>query len=173
MPQIFSTSRAEATLYRFPSLFFPVLIILALVAQAYLPLLLHWMSLFDFPLLAVVYIAMIQREAGVAMVTGTVLGLLQDSLAHLALGVNGISKTLVGYLASSLGVRIDADHPGVRLLTIFSMSWLNAVILYCLERYLLGRPLQWNTAMPVVAAAANGLLGMLLFRVLDRFRRAA
>jgi len=45
---------------------------------------------------------------------------LQDSLTIHPLGLYGISKTVVGYGASSLGVKIDVENAGSRfLVTLF------------------------------------------------------
>lgn len=172
MPQIFSTSRAEATIYRFPLFFYPVVMLLAVVLQAYLPLMTRVAAYLDFPLLVVVYLAMTGRNQVTSMLGGSFLGLLQDSLSNLALGVNGIAKTLAGYLASSMGVRIDADHPGVRLLVVFALYWMNALVVVACQRYLMARPVGLNVAAVALAAFINGLTGMFLFRLFDRFRRS-
>ncbi|HET9783977.1 MAG TPA: rod shape-determining protein MreD [Terriglobales bacterium] len=171
VPQIFSTSRAEATVFRFPPLFFPLLCALALIVQAYLPVLLHAAVYLDLPLLAVVYWATTNRHAGPSSLMGAVLGLAQDSLSHLALGINGIAKTLIGYVVASLGARMDADHPGIRLLLVFACYEFNRSLIYFFERFLLGTPLLWRGSTMVGAALANGLVAVLLFQGLDRFRR--
>jgi len=171
VPQIFSTSRAEAIIYRFPPFFYPVVMLLAVVLQAYLPLITRVAVYLDFPLLVVVYLAMTGRNQVTSMLTGSFLGLVQDSLSNLALGVNGIPKTLAGYLASSLGVRIDADHPGVRLLVVFVLYWINALVVVACQRYLMARPVSLNVAAVALAAFVNALAGIFLFRVFDRFRR--
>lgn len=170
MPQIFSTSRAEAAVFRFPTLFFPAVVLLSLVLQAYLPVVFHAAVFLDLPLLVVIYWAISKRQAQSSSLLGALLGLAQDSLSHLALGVNGIAKTFIGYLDASLGGRLDADHSGIRWLVVFAGYILNRAILYGLERFLLGTPVPWRGGIMLAAAAVNGLLAVILFRLLDRFR---
>lgn len=171
MPQIFSTSRAEATVFRFPPLFFPLLVALALILQAYLPVLIHAAVYLDLPLLAVVYWATTNRRAGPSSLLGAALGLAQDSLSHLALGVNGIAKTMIGYVNASLGARMEADHAGIRLLLVFACYEFNRALLYGVERFLLGTPVLWQGKVMTVAAVVNGVIAVVLFHGFDRFRR--
>jgi rod shape-determining protein MreD len=170
VPQIFSTSRAEATVFRFPPLFFPLLCVLALILQAYLPVLVHAAVYLDLPLLAVVYWATTNRRAGPSSLMGAVLGLAQDSLSHLALGINGIAKTIIGYVDAMLGARMDADHPGMRLLVVFACFEFNRSLIYLFERFLVGTPVAWRGGVMAVAALVNGLAAVVLFHGLDRFR---
>ncbi|MGH9486182.1 MAG: rod shape-determining protein MreD [Terriglobales bacterium] len=171
MPQLFSTSRAEASIVRFPPLFFPIVVVLALVLQTYLPVVVHAAVYLDLPLLIVIYWAASHRRAGGAAALGAVLGLLQDSLSHLALGVNGIAKTFIGYATASLGGRLDADHPGIRLVVVVVCYEANRAMVYALERFLMGTPVPWRVGVTTAAAAVNGVLALLLYRGFDRFRQ--
>lgn len=170
VPQIFSTSRAEAAVFRFPPLFFPVVFVLAMTAQAYLPVVVHAAVYLDLPLLVVIYWAFTIRNPVSASLVGAVLGVAQDSVAHLALGVNGIAKTLIGYVDASLGARVDADHPGIRLLVVFGCYEFNRFVLYAFERFLLGTPIPWQGEVTALAAGLNALLAVVLYRGFDRFR---
>jgi len=170
VPQIFSTSRAEAAVFRFPPLFFPVVISLALILQAYLPVVVHAAVYLDLPLLVVVYWAIASRNATSASLLGALLGLAQDSLSHLALGVNGIAKTLIGYANASFGSKMDADHAGIRWLAVFACFEFNRAVLYGFERYLLGTPVPWRGMVTAVAAASNAALAVVLYQGMDRFR---
>jgi rod shape-determining protein MreD len=170
VPQIFSTSRAEAAVFRFPPLFFPVLIAVALILQAYLPVVTHAAVYLDLPLLVIIYWAITSRNQVSASLLGALLGLAQDSLSHIALGVNGIAKTLIGYLDASFGLKMDADHTGVRILAVFACYELNRGVIYAFERFLLGTPIPWHGGTTAIAAAVNALLAAVLFRAMDRFR---
>ena len=79
----------------------------ALAAQWTLPLLSPFFSNFDLPLLVTIYFALARRSPVGGMVTGCILGLIQDAMSGRFIGIFGISKTVVGYVASSLG----ACHP--------------------------------------------------------------
>ncbi|MGH9412405.1 MAG: rod shape-determining protein MreD [Terriglobales bacterium] len=171
MPQLFSTSRAEAAVFRFPAVFFPLLVALALVLQTYLPVVVHAAVYLDLPLLIVIYWAVTYRKPRGAALVGALLGLAQDSLSHVALGVNGIAKTVIGFLDASLGSHFDADHPGIRLLLVLVCYEVNRAILYSLERFLLGTPVLWQGWITLVAAFVNGLVAVILFHGFDRFRR--
>lgn len=171
VPQIFTTSRAEAAVFRFPPLFYPLVVVVALVAQAYLPVLVHAAVYLDLPLLVVVYWACATRRPVSASTLGAALGLAQDSLAHLALGVNGIAKTLIGYWGASIGTKIDADHAGMRLILVFGAYEVNRAVLFGFERFLLGTPVPWRGGVTAVAALVNALVAVVLFRGMDRFRR--
>ncbi|MGH9393949.1 MAG: rod shape-determining protein MreD [Terriglobales bacterium] len=170
MPQIFSTSRAEAAVFRFPPLFFPIVFALALALQAYLPVLVHAAVYLDLPLLLIIYWAITTRSPASATVLGAVLGIAQDSLSHLALGVNGIAKTIIGYIDASFGNRMDADHAGIRWLMVFGCYLLNRCVLFTFERFLLGTPIPWRGAVTTLAAAVNAVVALLLYRGMDRFR---
>ena len=171
VPQLFSTSRAEAVVVRFPPLFYPVVMVAALAVQAYLPVLVHAAVYLDLPLLVVIYYACAVRRPIPASLLGAVLGLVQDSLAHLALGVNGIAKTLIAYAGASFGAKMDADHPGIRMVAVFAGYLASRAILYFFERFLLGTPVPWRAEATLLAALVNALLALALFRLLDRFRR--
>ena len=95
--------------YRFSlpvTLIFPLL---AIFLQAFLPLRFSFFSILDLPLLIVIFFAMARRSQVAGLITGAAIGLLQDSLTHQPLGLYGIAKTVVGYGASSLGVKLDVD----------------------------------------------------------------
>lgn len=171
MPELF-TARAEVDLYRFPPLFYPLAAILALALQAYLPLLIHWAAYLDLPLLVVSYYAINSRHQSGSVIAGSLLGILQDSVSHLALGLNGIAKALAGYIASSLGGRLDAEHSSVRFLLIVFLYSLNAAVIFVIERYLMARPVPWWGSRLLVAGLLNGVAAVLVFRLFDRFRQA-
>jgi hypothetical protein len=90
------TSREQIEVYRFN---WPVAIaapLLAIFLQAFLPLRLPFFSIFDLPLLVVIFFAMARRSQVAGLMTGAIIGILQDSLTHHPLGVDGIAKTVVG-----------------------------------------------------------------------------
>src|ERR1700737_2453312 len=80
---------------------------LALFLQAFLPVYVHGAQILELPLLITIYFGLSKRNPSTGLLLGTVIGLLQDSLSAGPLGLYGISKTLVGYVASSIGTRLD------------------------------------------------------------------
>ncbi len=94
----------------------PAVVVLALVLQAFFPAHFRWANYLELPLLVTLYFALSKRNPSSGLLLGTVIGLLQDSLSRTPLGLYGIAKTLVGYAGSSIGTRIDVEHPIARFL---------------------------------------------------------
>ncbi len=166
-------SRQQIEVYRFsvPAAF--GLPLLALLLQAFLPLRVPAFAMFDLPLLVTIYFAVGRRNQISGLLTGGVIGLLQDSLTHQPIGLYGIAKTVIGYAASSLGVKLDVDNPGTRLLMTFGFYLVHQGIYFGVARGLAGEVLYWRWGHELIAGVANALLGLVLFTVMDRFRQRA
>ncbi len=106
-------------MYRFSWLVSVGLPLLMVGLQAFMPVRLHFFRVFDFGLLLTIFFAVSRRSQVSGTLTGAAIGLLQDCLTHTPFGVFGIAKTLVGYGASSIGIRIDVENPGSRFLLVF------------------------------------------------------
>jgi rod shape-determining protein MreD len=167
------TSREQIEVYRFS---WPVAILIPLLAiflQAFLPLRFPFFSIFDLPLLVVIFFAMARRSQVAGLMTGAVIGLLQDSLTHHPLGVYGIAKTVVGYGASSLGVKLDVESVGTRLLVTSGFYVVHQIIYFTIARLLVGLDLHWVWSRELIAAVANAVVGVLLFTLMDRLKERA
>ncbi len=92
----------------------------ALVLQAWLPRVVGQYAWFDLPLVVTVYFALGRRSPIQGTIMGAVMGLFEDALSHHAIGINGIAKTVVGFLAASVGVRIDVENHTIRLIAQLS-----------------------------------------------------
>jgi rod shape-determining protein MreD len=79
-------------------------------------------------------------------------------------------KTLVGYVAASLGVRLDTGNVVVRLGLGFFFFCFHQVLYWTSRRLLLDSPAELNPALMLLAALANGVVGILLFQLLDKLR---
>ena len=165
------SSREQFEVYRFSWITAILVPLMALLLQAYLPLRLPFFDLFDLPLLATIYFAVSRRKPVTGMLTGCIIGLIQDSLTHRPLGLYGMAKTVVGYAASSLGLRIDVDNPGSRLLMGFAFYIVHQLIYFAVARGLAIQSLTWRWGHELIAAVANALLAVLLFAVMDKFRQ--
>ncbi len=99
------------------------------------------------------------------------IGIAQDGLTHHALGIFGISKAVIGYMAASLGVRVDAENHGARLLLTFGFTLAQTLILWLLQRHMLGQPFAWHSVHEIIRAVVNALVGVILFALLDLTRR--
>ncbi len=167
------TSQEQVEVYRFGIPTAILVPLLALFLQAFLPLRLHFFSIFDLPLLVVIFFAVARRSQVSGMLTGAVIGLLQDSLTHRPIGVYGISKTVVGYAASSLGVKIDVENAGTRFLVTLFFYVIHEIIYFSVARWLLSMTLQWSWQHELTSALANAILAVVLFAGLDRLKQRA
>ena len=165
------TSQEQVEVYRFS---IPAAILIPLIAvflQAFVPLKLAFFSIFDLPLLIVIFFAVARRSQVTGLLTGAAIGLLQDSLTHQPIGVYGIAKTVVGYGASSLGVKLDVENAGSRFLVTLFFYIAHEVVYFAVARGLVGLTLQWSWLHELGSALANALLAVALFAVLDRFKQ--
>lgn len=164
------TSREQVEVYRFSLPISVGLPFLALLLQAFLPARLHFLAAFDLPLLVTIFFAVARRNQLSGLMTGAVIGIIQDSLTKQPIGVNGIAKTVIGYIASSLGAKIDVENPGSRLIMTMSFYALHEFICFAIMRGMAGQPMAWRWGHELGAAVANGLLAVVVFAVLDRFK---
>jgi rod shape-determining protein MreD len=167
------TSREQIEVYRFS---LPVAVLVPLAAiflQAFLPLRSRFFSVFDLPLLVVIFFAMARRSQVVGLLTGASIGLMQDSLTHHPIGVYGIAKTLVGFGASSLGVKLDVESVGTRLLVTTAFYVIHEVLYFLVARGMVRLNLNWSWPHELGSAFANAILGVFLFALMDRLKQRA
>ena len=146
--------------------------LLALVIQAWFPLHFTRAALLDLPLLVTIYFGLSRRNLSTGLLLGTVIGLMQDSLTPtVPLGLYGIAETIIGYLASSIGARLDTEHPAARfaLTAVFFITHQGLVALT--HRVLLAQPEPWFNLHLLVGTLVNGLVAVFLFLLLDRLRK--
>src|SRR5581483_6397486 len=118
-----------------------------------------------------IFLAVARRSQVAGLLTGGIIGLLQDSLTHQPLGVYGIAKTVVGYGASSLGVKLDVENPGSRFLVTFGFYLVHQLVYLAVARGLVGQALTWRWGHEILAAFANAVLCIPLFGLLDRLKQ--
>lgn len=165
------TSGEQVEVYRFG---LPVSIgvpVAAIFLQAFLPLRFPFFATFDLPLLITIFFAVARRNPISGLLTGAVIGLLQDCLTHHPIGLYGIAKTFVGYGASSLGAKLDVENVGARFLVTLFFYIVHVVVYFVVARGLVGLTLEWSWMHELGRAVANALLAVALFAVLDRFKQ--
>lgn len=147
----------------------------ALVFQATAPVYFPRLNILDLPLLVTIYFGLSRRNPSTGLLLGMVIGLAQDALSGptVPLGFYGIGKTVIGYLASSIGARLDTEHPAARFALAFSFFVVQQGILVLVRRLLLAQPEPWFTGHLALTAAVNAVLGTALFVALDRLRRSS
>lgn len=166
-------SREQIQVHRFNPVVLVGVPLAAVVLQAFIPVRVHWFAIFDLPLLVTIFFAVSRRSQIGGLITGGVIGLLQDSLTHNPIGLYGIAKTVVGFGASSLGVKIDVENPGTRLLVTFGFYIVHQFLYLAVAAGLIGQPLEWRWTHELLAALANAVLAVVLFAVLDQLRERA
>lgn len=148
-------------------------LLLVLFLQAFLPLYIPKAEILDLPLLITVYFGLSRRNPSTGLLLGMAIGLAQDSLSGrtVPLGLYGIAKTIIGYLASSIGARLDTEHPAARfaLTAVFFVAHQGLISLT--RRILLAQPEPWFNMHLAIGALVNGLVGVFLFLLLDRLRK--
>lgn len=157
----------------FPVFLYVLLPLLALGLQSFLTLHFAQFALLDLPLLVTIYFAISSRNAIAGTLTGSLIGLCQDALTHHPIGVNGISKAIVGYLSGSLGLRIDTENHVTRVLLILVFAFMNSFMYLLIMHRLLGLELKWSWIHELIRAVADALIGVALFAILDHVKLKA
>ena len=164
------TSGEQIEVYRFS---IPVTVgvpLLALFLQAFLPRRLAVFNYLDLPLLVTIFFAMARRNPISGLLTGAAIGLTQDMLGPYPIGIYGIAKTVVGFGASSLGAKLDVENAGARLLVTVGFYMVHAAVYFTVARDMVNLTLNWSWGRGILAGLANGIVGMVLYFVLDRFK---
>ena len=167
---LMASTRREADDNEFPRLIYVVAPVLALGLQSLVTLHFVRFGMLDLPLMVVVYFAMARRNPVTATIGGALMGILQDALTHQPIGVFGIAKAFTGYIAASLGVRIDTEAHGTRLVLTFLFMLLHNGIVWLLVSQMLLQPMAWSWLHELLRAAINALIAVVLFALLDRAR---
>lgn len=165
-----ATSRHDLEIRRYPMLLYVLVPLAALVLQAWLPRVLGAWALFDLPLVVTVYFALGRRSPIQGTVMGAILGIFEDALTQHPIGINGIAKTVVGFMAASVGVRIAVENHTIRLILNFLLSLLSSALVLVIYRGLLGLDLPWQWHQELFRAIGNSVIAMVLFPVLDRLQ---
>jgi rod shape-determining protein MreD len=172
MPIHSYTSRRELEEHSFHPAVTLLVPVAAIVLQALLPRPFPRFAIFDLPLLITIFFAVSRRSPIAGALTGAAIGLLQDALTAQPIGINGIAKTIIGYAAASIGLQIDVENITTRVLINFGFSLLNSLLLFLINRRLIGLSdfhLSWTHEL--IRAVANTLLAIPVFLFLDRAKR--
>ncbi len=167
---ILYTSQEQVQVYKFG---LPVSIgvpLLAIFFQSFISVHLLWLSIFDLPLLVTIFFAVARRNPITGLGTGGAIGLLQDSLTHHPIGMFGIAKTVIGFVASSMGVKLDVENPGSRIIMAFTFYLMHQAIYLLIARGMAGELVTFTWPHLMFGAFANALMAVPLFAILDRFK---
>lgn len=138
----------------------------ALALQTTLTTFVRGTATLDFVLVVVVYLALTAGPA-TGLVVGGVAGLVQDSLSSGVMGVGGLSKTLVGYLAGRLGTQFIVTSPLARFLVFVTATVVHAAFFMGLYVLLGLRDFPSPYVSVAWQAAGNAFVGVVGFQVLE------
>ena len=164
---LMASTRREADERSFPLFLYLLVPVLALGIQSLASLHFPPFAMLDLPLIVVIYFAITRRSPVAATIGGALMGIAQDALTRQPLGVFGICKAVTGYVAGSLGVRIDTENHGMRLLLTFLFVMLHNGIDWVLVNHLLAEPMGWSWVREPIRAGMNALVGVVIFALLD------
>ena len=165
------TSGEQVEVYRFSIPATVLVPLAALFLQAWLPLRFPFFTVFALPLLVVIGFATARRNPLAGLVTGGLIGIAQDALTHQPIGLYGISKTVVGFGASSLGIKLDVENAGARFLLTIFFYVVHEIVYFLIARGLVGLHMAWSWPHEFLSGVANAILGVLVFMLLDRLKQ--
>jgi len=120
----------------------------------------------DLVLVVVVYVALTNGPVA-GLLTGTIAGLLQDALATGIIGIGGLAKTLVGFLAGIIGTQFIVAQPLPRFFVFFGSTLLHAVVFIGLYTLLDLRHFGTPYAAVASQAAGNAAVGVVAFQLVE------
>jgi rod shape-determining protein MreD len=120
----------------------------------------------DLVLVAVVYVALSSGSV-TGMLTGTVAGLIQDSLSTGVIGIGGLAKTIVGFLTGVVGTQLNIAEPVPRFVVFFVATVAHQVITIGLGAVLGLRPFGTPYAAVAGEALGNAVVGVAAFQVAE------
>ena len=170
MSVLTADSRRDLEIHRYPVLIYGLIPLVALVLQAWLPRLVGKYAWFDLPLVVTVYFALGRRSPVQGTIMGCAVGLFEDALTHHAIGINGIAKTICGFMAASVGIRIDVENKIIRVGLIFLLSLLSSALYIFVNRFLLDLALETDWFAELYKALGNSAIALVVFPFLDRFQ---
>lgn len=168
-----ATAERPINVYRVQPLTLWVAVFVALVLQAFLPVVLPAARLLDLPLLVVIYFSAMRRSKVFGTLLGAAVGLAEDALSHGYLGMFGIAKTLVGYFGAWASVQFDLEQFAGRLALTTALVLFHGLAMVGLRQALLEPPPAFQLLDFASVALFNIGLAAILFELLDRFRRPA
>ena len=120
----------------------------------------------DVVLVAVVYVALTSGPV-TGMLTGTFAGLVQDALTTGIIGIGGLAKTIVGFLAGIIGTQFIVAQPLPRFVVFFAATVLHAIVFMGL--YVLTNQQDFGTPYAAVLgqAVGNSVVGVVAFQIVE------
>ena len=116
--------------------------------------------------MVVVYAALTTGPGG-GMLSGTVAGLAQDALSSGIIGIGGLAKTVVGFLAGVIGQQFIVTATLPRLVMFIGATFAHAAIFMGLYVLLGLRTFSSPWQAVLGQAVGNSLVGMVAFTLVE------
>jgi len=120
----------------------------------------------DFVLVVVVYVALTSGPV-TGLLSGTVAGLIQDSLTTEVIGIGGLAKTIVGFFSGVIGTQFIVSQPLPRFVVFFCATVLHQAIAIGLGVLLELRPFGTPYAAVLGQAVGNAVVGVVAFQLAE------
>jgi len=162
----------ESWFSRFQVVALAAITLVAIIGKFYLPRLIPNTEWLELPLLLTVYFGLMRRSQLAALFFGAFVGLAEDSLspANLPIGMYGITKTLVGYFAASVSLKLNVERRGLRPALCFFFYFFHAFFYWIMRRALLAQIVPFDLQENFVHGILNALVAIPLFAILDRMK---
>ena len=173
--QVLIDHRGKDPATKYNPVVMPLVSLAAILFWVYVPIFFEYLSYLELPLLVTVYFSLMKHNQIMGTLSGAVIGLVQDALAitQHPLGMYGITKTLVGYFASSLSLRFDVDNHMLRFVVALFFFLFHSMMYWVLTSALLGQSGRFMFREILLAAVLNAVTAVPLFAILDKLKQRA
>jgi rod shape-determining protein MreD len=120
----------------------------------------------DLVLVVVVYVALTSGPAA-GLLSGAFAGLVQDALSSSIIGIGGLAKTVVGFVAGIVGTQFIVVHTLPRFVVFFCATVVHAVIFMGLYVLLDLRHFGTPYAAVTSQSVGNALVGVVAFQLVE------
>ena len=120
----------------------------------------------DLVLVVVVYVAL-TTGPGTGMLAGSVAGIIQDALSSGVIGIGGLAKSLVGFLAGVIGQQFIVTAALPRFVMFVAATVVHSAMFMGLYMLLGLRSFPSPYAAVVSQAVGNAAVGMIAFTIIE------
>ncbi len=120
----------------------------------------------DLGLVVVVYVALTSGPV-TGLLTGAAAGLAQDALSSGIIGIGGLAKTIVGFLAGVIGTQFIVARPFPRFVVFLGATLLHALVFMGLYVLLDLRQFPAPYAAVASQAVGNAVVGVVAFQLVE------
>jgi rod shape-determining protein MreD len=120
----------------------------------------------DLVVVAVVYVALVAGPV-TGLLAGAAAGLAQDMLVGTMVGVGGLAKTVIGFVAGSIGTQFIVAQPLSRFVVFFVATVAHAVVFMGLYAVLNLRQFGPPYAAVLGQAVGNAVIGVVAFQLAE------